>query len=135
MMLKILSLITGSLFGQLRQAYQAKLQAENETERLVADVAIKDIERQIEDRRAAKEIRLATVTFPEIRLLSFLAALPFIAHANAVGMDTIFKLGWRIPAFPAPFDEWQGRIILSFFGLQAGLTGISAIASAIRGRK
>jgi hypothetical protein len=134
-MWKIVTLITGSLFGQLRQAYEAKLRAENETERLVADVAIKDIERQIEDRRAAKEIRLATAGFWEMRLLTFVIAAPFALHAAAVGLDTTFRFGWAIPAYPPPFVDWEGAVLLSFFGLQAAGQLIPGIAAAIRGRR
>jgi hypothetical protein len=131
----IFRLITGDLFGQLRQAYQAKLAAANETERLIADTAIKDIERRMHDRAVAKEIRLATAGFWEMRLVTFIIAGCFAFHLLLVTLDTCFKLGWRIPAFPSPFDEWQGTILLSFFGVQVVGQGITAIASAIRGRK
>jgi hypothetical protein len=127
--------ITGDLVGQLTRAYEARLKAANETERLIADVAIKDIERQIADRSAAKEIRLATAGFWEMRTITVLIAAPFVLHLNLVALDTCFKLGWRIPAFPAPFDQWQGAILLSFFGVHVIGQGITALAGAIRGRR
>jgi hypothetical protein len=135
MWFKLISLVTGNLAGQLRQAYEAKLKASNETERLIADVSIKDIERQIADRNAAKDIRLATATFWEMRLITGTIAGCFAFHLFLVTLDTCFRLGWGIPAFPAPFDEWQGTILLSFFGVQAVGQGFNAIAAAIRGRK
>ena len=127
--------ITGDLVGQLTRAYEARLKAANETERLIADVAIKDIERQMADRAAAKEIRLATAGFWEMRTITVLIAAPFVLHLNLVALDTCFKLGWRIPAFPAPFDQWQGAILLSFFGVHVIGQGITALAGAIRGRR
>ena len=127
--------ITGDLVGQLTKAYEAKLKAANETEKLIADVAIKDIERQMADRAAAKEIRLATAGFWEMRLITVLIAAPFVLHLNLVALDTCFKLGWRIPAYPAPFDQWQGAILLSFFGVHVVGQGITALAGAIRGRR
>ncbi len=127
--------ITGDLVGQLTRAYEARLKAANETERLIADVAIKDIERQMADRAAAKEIRLATAGFWEMRLLTFLIAAPFVLHLNLVALDTNFRLGWRIPAFPSPFDAWEGTILLSFFGVHVVGQGITALAGAIRGRR
>ncbi len=127
--------ITGDLVGQLTRAYEARLKAANETERLIADVAIKDIERQIADRSAAKEIRLATAGFWEMRTITVLIAAPFVLHLNLVALDTCFKLGWRIPAFPAPFDQWQGAILLSFFGVHVIGQGITALAGAIRRRR
>ena len=131
----LLKFITGDLVGQLQKAYQAKLAAANETERLVADVAIADIERRIADRTAAKEIRLATAGFWEMRLISAVIAGCATLHYLLVTLDTCFSFGWGIPAYPKPFDEWQGTILLSFFGVQAVGQGVSAIASAIRGRK
>lgn len=131
----LIRLITGDLLGKLAEAYQAKLKADTDTGKMVADVAIKDIERQIADRSAAKEIRLATAGFWEMRTITVLIAAPFVLHLNLVALDTCFKLGWRIPAFPAPFDQWQGAILLSFFGVHVIGQGITALAGAIRGRR
>lgn len=135
MLWKLVGIITGNLAGQLRQAYEAKLQAANETERLIADVAVEDIKRQMADRTAAKEVRLATAPYWEMRLITGTIAGCFALHLLLVTLDTCFKLGWRIPAFPSPFDEWQGTILLSFFGVQAVGQSFNAIAAAIRGRK
>lgn len=118
----------------LTEAYRAKLAADNDESRLIADTIIKDIERQMADREAAKEIRLATAGYPEMRVITFLTALPFVIHAGAVGLDTTFKMGWRIPAYPEPFASWEGLILLSFFGIHVVTKGITAFASAIRRR-
>lgn len=127
--------LTGNLAGQLRAAYEAKLKAGNETEKLIADVAIEDIRRQIADREAAKQVRLATSGFMEMRVITALIALPFVIHLWVVMLDTVFQFGWRIPKFPEPFASYQGTILLSFFGVQGVAIGFSAIAGAIRGRK
>lgn len=131
----IVKWITGDLVGQLTRAYEAKLKAQTEADKLVADAAIKDIERQMADRTAAKEIRLATAGFWEVRLIASIIAGCFALHLLLVTLDTCFRFGWRIPAFPRPFDEWQGTILLSFFGVQVVGQGIGAIAAAIRGRR
>lgn len=131
----IINWLTGSLLGRLTEAYKAKLAASNETERLVADVAIKDIERQMADRNAAKEIRLATAGFWEMRALTAMIAGCAAMHFALVTLDTCFDFAWSVAAYPKPFDEWEGAILLSFFGVQAIGQGVSAIASAIRGRK
>lgn len=128
------SLITGPLIGALLKGWQAKLAADTDEKRIIADAAIEDIKRQIADREAAKEIRLATAGFWEMRLMTALVALPFVIHAGAVGIDTTFSMGWRIPAYPEPFASWEGLILLSFFGLQATVSSVSSIASAIRRR-
>jgi len=127
--------ITGDLIGQLTRAYETKLKAENDTQRLVADAAIRDIEAQIEAKRQSTEIRKQTAGFWEMRLITFLVAGCFTLHLVLVTLDTCFRLGWGVPKYPAPFDEWQGAILLSFFGVQVVGHGIQAIAAAIRGRK
>ncbi len=131
----IIRWITGDLVGQLTRAYEARLQAQNETDRLVADALAKNIEAKLEAQRLATQIRLETAGFWEMRFLTFIIAGCFAFHLVLVTIDTCFRLGWRIPAFPSPFDEWQGAILLSFFGVQVAGLGITAIAGAIRGRK
>ncbi|MRN48696.1 hypothetical protein GJU94_02430 [Brucella sp. 10RB9214] len=131
----LLRWLTGDFISALTRAYEMKLKAENEQQRLVADAAIADISRQIEEARNAKEVRLASAVFWEMRLITAVIAGCFAIHLVLVTADTCFALGWRIAKFPAPFDEWQGMILLSFFGIQALGGGLNAIASAIRGRK
>lgn len=127
--------LTGNLAGQLRAAYEAKLAAANETERLIADVTIEDIKARIAAADNAKEVRLATTSFWEMRLLTAIIAACPALHLVAVTLDTVFMFGWRIPKLPPPFDEYQGAILLSFFGVQGVVIGVSAIAAAIRGRR
>lgn len=113
--------IVTALFKPLLEAYKTKKQAENDYNRLAAEVTLKQIDRDIEARRGIKEIRLATAGFWEMRVLTAFIAAPFAVHAAAVGLDTTFGFGWAIASYPAPFDEWQGAILLSFFGLQGSV--------------
>ena len=82
-------------------------------------------------RQAAKEIRLATAGFWEMRLLTFLIAAPFVVHLWLVGIDTMWPQPWDVEKWPPPFDEWEGAILLSFFGVSVVGTGIKAVAGAI----
>jgi len=135
MLSSFLRWLTGDLMGALTRAYEMKLKAENDQQRLIADAAIADISKQVEAARNAKEIRLASVGFWEMRLITAVIAGCFALHLLLVTLDTCFGLGWKIAKFPAPFDEWEGMILLSFFGIQAVGGGLNAIAAAIRGRK
>lgn len=94
-------------------------------------VALKQIDAEIAARADARTIRLATANFWEMRLLTFLIAACFTLHLVLVTLDTCFALHWRVAKFPAPFDQWEGGILLSFFGLYGAVTGISAIAGAL----
>ena len=113
-----------------------------------ARVTIAAIQGETAARMAAMNIRIATAGFAEMRIMTTLIALPFVVHLWLVFMDTAFgtfrdhcwqqagRVACGIPAFPAPFNEWEGLILLSFFGVQAGL-GIlqSAVAVYLRGGK
>jgi hypothetical protein len=82
--------------------------------------------------------RSQTSGFWEMRLLTFIIGGCFTLHLAAVTLDTISQLGWRIAKYPAPFDQYEGSILLSFFGLMAGVTTVSAVArtlTSIFGRK
>lgn len=90
-------------------------------------------EERLAAQQTAKEVRVATSGNWEMRVLTVAIALPFIVHEWAVGLDTLFRFGWGVPKFPAPFDETGHAILLSFFGL----VGARAIAGGIAmiGRK
>lgn len=130
----ILNWVSGGLAGALTRAYEAKLNSQSESEKVRAEVAIKDIDAQIEARRQATEIRIATSGFWEMRLITFLIAGCFTLHLVLVTLDTCFKFGWRIPAFPEPFASYQGTILLSFFGVQIAGKALDT-AAFIFGRK
>ena len=126
---------SSDLAKALTNAYDMKLKAQTQEQTLVAEAAIEDIKRQLAGMQNAKEIRLATASFWEMRLITAIIAGCFALHLLLVTLDTCFAFGWRIAAFPRPFDEWQGAILLSFFGVQVAGQGITAIAAAIRGRR
>jgi len=131
----------GKILDGLRGAYADKLKAGNDLARIDADVEIKRLESALALHQEATRIRLATAGFGEMRLLTFLIALPFVIHVSLVGIGTNFGalFGWdwalHIPAFPAPFNEWEAQILLSFFGLQAGSIAVKAVAAGLSGRK
>lgn len=127
----IFSFITKLLAGPLLSAYKAKIEAQTDADKLVADIALKNIEAELEIRRNAREIRLATAGFIEMRVMTFCIAFPFVVHLWSVWLDTQFDLGWMISKFPAPFDEWGGAILLSFFGVQVASNGFQAIAGSL----
>lgn len=100
-----------------------------------SEIALKSIDAEIDARKGAREIRLATAAFWEMRLITFIIASIFTLHLVLVGLDTCFGFGWRIAKFPAPFDEWQGIILLSFFGVQVAGQGLNALVAAIALRR
>ena len=96
-----------------------------------AELALKQIDAEIEARKNATVIRVATAGFWEMRFITFCIAGIFTLHLVAVGLDTVFGFGWGIAKFPAPFDEWEGVILLSFFGVQVAMKAINTTASIL----
>lgn len=132
----MIALILNALSGGLLKAWQAKLVADTDEKRLIADAAIADIKAQSEARQHAAQIRRETAGYWEMRVATAVIAWPTAAHYALVTYDTMdTSRNLAIPALPSPMDEWQAAIILSFFGVQLGTKGIQAIASVIRGRK
>lgn len=134
MLALILNWLTGDVLGKLTDAYVKAKDSAVESERVKADILEKQIDAEIEARRAALQIRLTTAGFWEMRLITALIAACFTLHLVLVTLDTCFALGWKIAAFPTPFDQWEGTILLSFFGIYTIGKGVNALASAIGSR-
>lgn len=130
----ILNFLSGGIvervLDHIAKRDDAKLAAMNDAEKRAFD------ERE-SVRQTAKEIRLATASFWEMRLITFLIAATFTLHLVLVGLDTCFGFGWRVPKFPTPFDEWEGIILLSFFGVQVAgnVTRTVAATTIVKARK
>lgn len=131
----ILSWLSGDVLGKLVGAYTKHLDANTEQDKVKADVLKKQIDAELESQKLSQQVRLATAGFWEMRLMTALIAAPFVLHAALVGLDTSFKLGMKIPAYPAPFDQWEGSLLLSFFGVQVASKAISTVASAFLARR
>lgn len=131
----MITLILNALTGGLLKAWQAKLAADSDEKRLIADAAIADIKAQSEARQQAAQIRRETAGYWEMRVATAVIAWPTAAHYALVTYDTMdTSRSLAIPALPSPMDEWQAAIILSFFGVQLGTKAVQSLASALRRR-
>lgn len=97
----------------------------------------------------AKEIRLATAGYWEQRFLAFIVGVIPIMHWAAIGIGSTFAapfkamgqpVGWlewtlHVPPMPPPFDQYEGPILLSFYGLVGVLGASQKIAGAIAIRR
>lgn len=92
-------------------------------------IALAELQAEIAARQNARDIRLATASFWEMRLVTFVIAGCATLHFAAVTLDTVFKFGWGIPRYPSPMDEWEGAILLSFFGVQLAQKGLSTLGA------
>jgi len=128
----LFNLLTGGLPDKIIGAWQTheqrKLDAMNDEQKRAHEA-------MLQARQDALAVRLATAGFWEMRLLTFLIALPFLIHLWLVTFDTNWPQPWNVASFPAPFDEWEGAILLSFFGIAGGVSSVRAIAGAVATRK
>lgn len=122
----ILNLLTGGVLDRVLGFFERR-----ETERLGSlSEERKQMYADAADRRAtAKEVRVATAGFWEMRLLTAWVLCMFVLHLTAIWLDTMFGLGWRVAKMPAPIDEYEWQIILSLFGLGLGNRAITAVAA------
>jgi hypothetical protein len=115
--------VTGGGLNVLKDIWFKYKDSAVESERIEAEWAKAKLD-------AILQVRLATAGFWEMRLITFLIAVPFVFHLWTVWLDTQFQFGWKIAAFPSPFNEWQGAILLSFFGIYAaGKVGMGLVSS------
>jgi hypothetical protein len=131
----LLRIFTGDVVGQLTNAYLKAKDSQVEGDKTRAHVLETQLANALEAQKLAQQVRLATAGFWEMRVLTFLIALPFVVHVLLVGADTCFKLGLKVNAFPPPFDSWEGAILLSFFGLGVASKGVNAVAAAFIARR
>ena len=115
---------TGGGFNMLMSLYNRYKDSADAKEQLQAQWAKAQLD-------AMSSNRNATSGFWEMRVLTFTIGGCFTLHLVAVTADTIFKLGWAISKYPAPFDQYEGSILLSFFGLMAGVTTVSAVSRTL----
>lgn len=115
-------LLGGGLADQLRRAYEARLNATNDADRLAAESTIRSLE-------IARDNRLATTDNPGVRWAIGIVALAMCGHAAAVALVSAFpSLGWTVQAMPPVYAEMQQSIILSMFGL----AGVGVVARLFR---
>lgn len=123
----VLNALTGGFadkaFGWLAERDRQKYEAMNNAQKLAHD------DKQAA-RAAALSIRLATAGHWEMRLISFIIAACFVSHLVLVTIDTNWPQPWNVPSFPEPFNEWEGAIILSFFGVQVVNKVATTVAAA-----
>lgn len=132
------SLLTGGI-GKFADTYRdvkiAKIKNNTHLNNVVKDLEIKRLENEKAASQNAKEIRTATKDNWEMRLAVALVAIPTSFHYAATVLDHTYGFGWNVKPLPEPLDEWQAKIILSFFGLTIARVGINTVAAFLLKKK
>lgn len=133
---KVASWFFGKPLDALTKAYTTYKSSAIEEDKVKAGVIAKQIDAQVEAGRSVTVIRAATAGFWEMRLLTAIFAGGCALHFTLIIIDTCFtSIRWGIPPLPEPFATYEGYIILSFFGVYAGLGGATALAAAFISRR
>jgi hypothetical protein len=121
----ILQLITGIFTGNgglgdsLRKAYEAKLAANNDTERIAADRDLERISAAIEMAKVAAADRWGATSIGR-----YLIVLPYGVWWSAVFVDSIFNASWDILALPPQIDGMAKVLIPAILIAEVGRTVI-----------
>ena len=129
------SALTGGGLQALASTYAKFKDSAVDSERIKADVAKVRLNNLLEAQKLATQVRLATAGFIESRVLTFFTAFPFVVHLNLVALDTYWGLPWRVNAFPAPFVDWEGTILLSFFGVGLAGKAVTTVGAVLMSRR
>jgi len=113
----ILSLFLGSSIPeQLRKAYEARLTAANDSDRIAADVTVKHLEARLQAQTTGEGTWVP-------KLVQALWALPFIIFSwKVIVWDKV--LGWGVTDALGPLETDIGKIIVGFYFLTVGANTI-----------
>lgn len=124
------SLIGGPIVNGLIKAYQAKLDAANQRDRVAADLAAKDIEAEIARRNAQRDLGIASMNHPVWWVAWGLFVIPVGLYHAAIFILSVMSIGpdtYAVLKVPPAQEELSRAIIQYLFLAQAG----SGIAGAV----
>jgi hypothetical protein len=112
----VASLLGGPVVAGLINTYKAKLDASNTKDRIAADLAVKEIEAEIEARKQASAIIIAEQGRWYTAIIRPLLALPITIYFwKVIVWDKVLGLGTTDP-ITGMVAEWAGLIIATYVG-------------------
>lgn len=132
----IINWLTGSLVGQLANAYKVAKEAKTESERIAAEKVIKSIEATLEARKIAAGVVKDGMQHKVFWIPWLIAAVPTAAWFGWGMTDSL--LNGALPdvaALPPQLKEYADIVFANIFYSGAAMGGVQVVASAIRGRR
>lgn len=133
MIAALLSWFARDFTGALAKAYEAKLNAQNDAQRIAADIQIKAIEAKI-----AEDAQRGAVVKEGMQHRAFwipwlIAAVPTSAWFGWGMLDSLSN-GYLpdVAALPPQLKQYADIVFSNIFYTGAGMAGFQAVASAIR---
>lgn len=124
MWLLILKFLGGPVISGLITAYQAKLTADNTSEKIASDLAANEIAAQTAQANLNAQLKTAEIGHPfEVEKIAMYITLAF--YAKCVVWDTMFGLG-STPALKGDVGGWAG-LIMSFYFAKRGAENVARI--------
>ncbi len=109
------ALFGGGIAGQIREAYEAKLKAKNDAERIAAEITLA----RLEARQASQAIGGRWITLVQIAW-----ALPFVVYnAKLIIWDKV--LGWGVTDPLSPDLYTLQSVIVGFFFVTTTIRGLA----------
>ena len=127
--------ITGDLVGQLTRAYESKLAAQNDAQRIAADIRIKAIEAQIAADANAASVVKTGMQYKVFWIPWLIAAVPTSMWYGWGMLDSL--AGGALPsvaALPPQLKEYADVVFQNIFYVGGGVAGAQIVANAMRGR-
>lgn len=128
--------ITGDLVGQLTAAYKARLAADTDEKKLVADAVVKQLEAAVQAQATSADVVKAGMQHKVFWIPWLLAAVPTAAWFGWGMCDSL--AGGALPdvaALPPQLKEYADIVFQNVFYVGGGVAGLQLVASAIRGRR
>lgn len=127
----LLGFLAGPLLAALVKAFERRVAARSDADRISADLAGEAIRGEIEARAQARAVLIAEQGhfLSAARLGRLLFVLPLGLWWSAVIADSVFSFDWDVAALPPPLDDWAGGILLSLFlvdGVQGAVRAVRA---------
>lgn len=132
----ILKWVGGDLATALTRAYELKLRAANDADRIKADVSIKAIEAQMEAQAASAAVVREGMQHKAFWVPWLIAAVPCSLWFALGMLDS--AVGGDLPdvaALPPQLKEYADIVFANIFYVGGGVAGAQLIAKAIGGRK
>ena len=134
----ILKWVGGDLATALTRAYELKLRAANDADRIKADVSIKAIEAQMAAQAESASVVREGMQHEAFWVPWLIAAVPTAAWFGWGMADCLIYAGTVLPdvaALPPQLKEYADIVFANIFYVGGGVAGAQLIAKAIGGRK
>lgn len=125
----LLNWLTGDVAGALQRAYEAKLNAQNDKDRIQADVTIEALNARASVVKAGMENKLFWIPW-------LIAAVPTATWFGWGMIDSTFNGALPdVAELPPQLKEYADTVWQNIFYTGAGVAGATSLAKAISGRK